>query len=150
MDFGIKGKTALVTGSTGGIGLATAVALAREGAHVFVNGRTAERVEQAKAKIAAAVPGARVDLAVGDVATSEGASAIVRAAPAVDILVNNAGIFEPKAFVDITDDDWRRFFETNVLGGVRLPAPTFRRCWRGTGAGSCSCRASRRCRSLRR
>jgi NAD(P)-dependent dehydrogenase (short-subunit alcohol dehydrogenase family) len=125
MDLGIKGKTALVTGSTGGIGLATAVALAREGAHVFVNGRTRERVERAKEKIVSVVPGARVDLAVGDVATAEGASAIVRAAPAVDVLVNNAGIFEPKAFVDITDDDWRRFFETNVLGGVRLARAYF-------------------------
>ncbi|MDP9034232.1 MAG: SDR family oxidoreductase [Myxococcota bacterium] len=125
MDLGLKGKTALITGSTGGIGLATAAALAREGAHVFVNGRTSERVKRAKDTLRERVPGARVDAAVGDVATAEGAASIVRAAPAVDILVNNAGIFEPKAFVEITDDDWRRFFETNVLGGVRLSRAYF-------------------------
>jgi NAD(P)-dependent dehydrogenase (short-subunit alcohol dehydrogenase family) len=120
MDLGLHGKNALVTGSTGGIGLATATSLAREGARVFVNGRTRERVERARQAILDAVPGAKVEAAVGDVGSAEGANAIVRALPAVDILVNNAGIFEPKAFVEITDDDWRRFFETNVMGGVRL------------------------------
>jgi NAD(P)-dependent dehydrogenase (short-subunit alcohol dehydrogenase family) len=125
MDLGLHGKKALVTGSTGGIGLATAKALAREGAHVFVNGRSHERVDRARKEILAAVPGAVVEAAVGDVSTGDGANAIVRALPAVDVLVNNAGIFEPKPFVEITDDDWRRFFETNVLGGVRLSRAYF-------------------------
>ena len=125
MDLGLRGKKALVTGSTGGIGLATARAMAREGAHVFVNGRTGERVERARKEILAAVPGATVEAAVGDISSAEGASGIVRALPAVDILVNNAAVFEPKPFAEITDDDWRRFFETNVLGGVRLSRAYF-------------------------
>jgi len=125
MDLGLTGKVALVTGSTAGIGLAAATGFAREGAHVFVNGRTLERVEQARAKILAVVPNASVSAAVGDVSTAEGVNAIVRAAPSVDVLVNNAGIFEPKAFADITDEDWLHFFQTNVMSGVRLSRAYF-------------------------
>ena len=125
MDLGLSGKIALVTGSTAGIGLAAAIGLAREGAHVFVNGRTAERVEQARAKIVAAVPTAKVSAAAGDVSTAEGVRAILGAAPSVDVLVNNAGIFEPKAFADITDEDWLRFFQTNVMSGIRLSRAYF-------------------------
>ncbi len=120
MDLGLKGKTALVTGSTRGIGLAVVTSLAREGVRVFVNGRKREHVERARQQVVDAVPGAAVEMAIGDVSTADGAGAIVGSLPSVDVLVNNAGIFEPKAFVDITDDDWRRFFETNVMGGVRL------------------------------
>jgi NAD(P)-dependent dehydrogenase (short-subunit alcohol dehydrogenase family) len=125
MDFGLAGKTALVTGSTAGIGLAAAQGLAREGAHVFINGRHPERVDRARAQIVAAVPGASVSAAVGDVSTPEGVSAVLQAAPAVDVLVNNAGVFEPKAFADITDADWLRFFQTNVMSGVRLSRAYF-------------------------
>jgi NAD(P)-dependent dehydrogenase (short-subunit alcohol dehydrogenase family) len=120
MDLGLTGKTALVTGSTAGIGLATATSLAREGARVFLNGRGKDRTERARAHIRQTVPDAKVELAVGDVSTADGVSAIVRALPAVDVLVNNAGIFEPKAFAEISDDDWLRFFQTNVMSGVRL------------------------------
>jgi NAD(P)-dependent dehydrogenase (short-subunit alcohol dehydrogenase family) len=120
MDLGLKGKTALVTGSTAGIGLATATSLAREGARVFVNGRSRERAERSRDVIRRAVSGATVEAAAGDVSTAEGVSAIVRGLPSVDVLVNNAGIFEAKPFADIGDDDWLRFFQTNVMSGVRL------------------------------
>ena len=120
MDLGLRGKTALVTGSTAGIGLATATSLAREGARVFVNGRSKERTEHAREQIRRAIPDAKVELAAGDVSTADGVGAIVRTLPAVDVLVNNAGIFEPKAFAEISDDDWLRFFQTNVMSGVRL------------------------------
>jgi len=114
MDLELKGKTALVTGSTAGIGLAIAAALAKEGAEVIVNGRTQERVDAA-VKASGAAHGFAADLA-----TEAGAKALIERFPAVDILVNNLGIFEPKPFEEIPDDDWRRFFEVNVLSGVRL------------------------------
>jgi NAD(P)-dependent dehydrogenase (short-subunit alcohol dehydrogenase family) len=120
MDLLLRGKRALVTGSTAGIGLATAEALAKEGAAVFVNGRTVPRVEAAVARIRAAAPGAEVRGVAADVGTGEGCAAIVRAVPALDVLVNNAGIFAPAPFGEITDADWLRFFEVNVLSGVRL------------------------------
>ena len=114
MDLGLNGKTALISGSTAGIGLAVATALAREGAAVIVNGRTQERVDRAVAASGAA-HGVAADLA-----TEAGARAVIERFPEVDILVNNLGIFEPKPFEEIPDDDWRRFFEVNVLSGVRL------------------------------
>ncbi|HVX67162.1 MAG TPA: SDR family oxidoreductase [Bryobacteraceae bacterium] len=114
MDLQIKGKRALVTGSTAGIGLAIATALAREGASVIVNGRTQARVSSAQAE-----SGAEYGVAA-DLGTEAGARAVIERFPEVDILVNNVGIFEPKAFEEIPDDDWRRFFEVNVLSGVRL------------------------------
>jgi NAD(P)-dependent dehydrogenase (short-subunit alcohol dehydrogenase family) len=120
MELGLRDKTVLVTGSTAGIGFATARLFAREGARVYLNGRSPERVEAAKEAIAQDVPGAKVESAIGDVASEAGVAAIVKAVPAVDVLINNAGIFEPKPFEDITDADWMRFFETNVLSGVRL------------------------------
>jgi NAD(P)-dependent dehydrogenase (short-subunit alcohol dehydrogenase family) len=120
MDLGLRGKTAVVTGSTAGIGLATATALAREGARVVVNGRTQARVDAAREKILAAVPGADVVGVAADVGTSAGCEALAARAAGADVLVNNAGVFEPKAFADITDADWMRFFEMNVLSGVRL------------------------------
>jgi NAD(P)-dependent dehydrogenase (short-subunit alcohol dehydrogenase family) len=114
MDLALKGKTALVTGSTAGIGLAIASALAKEGAVMIVNGRTQERVDQA-VKASGAAHGIAADLG-----TEAGARAVIGRFPEVDILVNNLGIFEMKPFEQIADDDWRRFFEVNVLSGVRL------------------------------
>jgi NAD(P)-dependent dehydrogenase (short-subunit alcohol dehydrogenase family) len=120
MDLELRGRRALVTGSTAGIGLATAEAFAKEGAAVVVNGRTSPRVEAAVARLRAAAPGAEVSGVAADVGTGEGCAAIVRAVPAVDVLVNNAGIFAPAPFGEIPDADWLRFFEVNVLSGVRL------------------------------
>ena len=120
MDLGLKGKRALVTGSTAGIGLATARALAEEGAQVTVNGRTAERVRAAVQALEREVPGARVAGVAADLGTADGCAALTRQVPEVDILVNNVGIFEPKPFEEIPDQDWFRFFETNVMSGVRL------------------------------
>lgn len=120
MDLGLQGKRALVTGSTAGIGLATARALAAEGAHVVINGRTAERVEAALARLRAELPQARVEGIAADLGSAEGCTQLTRQLPDVDVLVNNLGIFEPKAFEQIDDADWLRFFEVNVLSGVRL------------------------------
>ena len=120
MDLGLTGKHALVTGSTAGIGWATARALAREGARVTINGRTPARVDEALGRLRADVPGAAVDGIAADLAGADGCRALLAELPSVDILVNNLGIFEPKRFEDIPDDDWLRFFETNVLSGIRL------------------------------
>src|SRR5215218_5008639 len=120
MDLDLSGRRALVTGSTAGIGLAIARALAQLGAEVAINGRMAERVEQAIAALRRDLPDGRFASAPGDVGTPEGTAQVIAAAPEADILVNNAGIFEPKPFFDIPDEDWRRFFEVNVLSGVRL------------------------------
>ena len=120
MDLGLGGKRALITGSTAGIGFATAEALAREGAHVIVNGRTQHRVDEALAKLRASASGARLDGIAADVSRAEGCARITSAYPELDILVNNMGIFEPKPFEEISDGDWMRFFESNVMSGVRL------------------------------
>ena len=114
MDLQLKGKTALVTGSTAGIGLGIATRLAKEGAAVIVNGRTQERVDKAL-KLSGAAYGIAADLGA-----EAGVRAVLARFPAVDILVNNLGIFEPKPFEEITDSDWLRFFEVNVLSGIRL------------------------------
>ena len=120
MDLNLKGRRAVVTGSTGGIGYAIARELALMSATVAVNGRTPDRVASAVAGLKADVGGGVFITAPGDLATVEGTDAVVHAAPEADILVNNAGIFEPKAFFDITDADWLKFFEVNVLAGIRL------------------------------
>jgi NAD(P)-dependent dehydrogenase (short-subunit alcohol dehydrogenase family) len=120
MDLQIRGKRALVTGSTGGIGLASARQLAAEGAAVVVNGRTQQRVDAAVRTIRDAIPAAEVRGIAADLGTAEGCRHLVAQLGEVDILVNNLGIFEPKAFQDIPDADWLRFFEVNVLSGVRL------------------------------
>jgi NAD(P)-dependent dehydrogenase (short-subunit alcohol dehydrogenase family) len=117
MDLQLHGKTAVVTGSTAGIGLAIASLLTREGATVIINGRTQERVDEAVHRIGASnnVRGIAADLA-----TAAGVDEFVRQVPQCDMLVNNLGIFEPKPFEEISDADWFRFFETNVMSGVRL------------------------------
>ncbi len=120
MKIDLSEKTALVTGSTAGIGRAIAKGLAGTGAKVIVNGRREESVEKAVSAIAAAVGGGKARGVAADVSTAEGCAKLVEAAGAVDILVNNAGIFEPKPFFEIPDSDWTRFFETNVMSGVRL------------------------------
>ena len=120
MDLDLSSRRALVTGSTAGIGLAIAKALAQLGAEVAVNGRTGERIEQAIAILRREVPDGRFASAPGDVGTPEGAAKVIEAVPDIDILVNNTGIFEPKPFFEVPDEDWRRFFEVNVLSGVRL------------------------------
>ena len=120
MDFGLQGRQALVTGSTAGIGYATALALAREGARVVVNGRTAGRVDAACRRLQAEAPGAAVRGIAADLGSAAGCAALVAELPEVEVLVNNLGIFEPKPFEAIDDADWLRFFEVNVLSGVRL------------------------------
>jgi NAD(P)-dependent dehydrogenase (short-subunit alcohol dehydrogenase family) len=120
MDLKLTDKVALVSGSTAGIGFAIAQSLASEGAHVFVNGRTQERVDAAVAAIRLHADSSKVDGIVADFSTSAGAEAVIAKLPAVDVLVNNVGIFEPKPFVEIPDADWYRFFEINVMSGVRL------------------------------
>jgi NAD(P)-dependent dehydrogenase (short-subunit alcohol dehydrogenase family) len=120
MKIDLTGKTALVTGSTSGIGHAIARGLASAGATVAVNGRTQAKVDAAVAAIAKLAPGARARGVAADVSTAAGCNALVAALPEVDILINNAGIFEPKGFFDIPDEEWNRFFEVNVMSGVRL------------------------------
>ncbi|HEY1170875.1 MAG TPA: SDR family oxidoreductase [Verrucomicrobiae bacterium] len=120
MDLRLTGKLALVTGSTKGIGFAIATDLAREGARVILNGRSEKSVAEAIVELKKAVPNALIESFTGDLATAEAAEALVKKFPHVEILVNNLGIFEPKPFEEIPDDDWRRFFEVNVLSGVRL------------------------------
>jgi NAD(P)-dependent dehydrogenase (short-subunit alcohol dehydrogenase family) len=120
MDLKLKGKRALVTGSTAGIGFAIASGLAAEGATVVINGRTPQRVDAALERIRKNISGADVLGVAADVGTADGVNEALAKAGALDILVNNAGIFEPKPFLQIPDADWTRFFEMNVLSGVRF------------------------------
>jgi NAD(P)-dependent dehydrogenase (short-subunit alcohol dehydrogenase family) len=120
MDLQLTDKLALVSGSTKGIGLAIATGLAREGAKVIVNGRSEKSVGEALVKIRQAVPGAKLESFAGDLADAAVVEKLVKQFPAVDILINNLGIFEPKPFEEIPDADWQRFFNINVLSGIRL------------------------------
>jgi hypothetical protein len=120
MDLQLTDKKALVSGSTAGIGFAIASLLAQEGASVVVSGRSQRRVEEAVQRIRTERKTAQVTGVAADLATKEGVDLLTGKVPAVDVLVNNLGIFEPKPFAAITDADWLRFFEVNVLSGVRL------------------------------
>jgi NAD(P)-dependent dehydrogenase (short-subunit alcohol dehydrogenase family) len=120
MNLQLDGRTALVTGSTAGIGFATARLLTAESASVVINGRSQERVDAAIREIRKLHPGANVSGVATDLSNAAGCAKLIQAVAEVDILVNNLGIFEPKPFEKITDEDWLRFFETNVMSGVRL------------------------------
>jgi 3-oxoacyl-[acyl-carrier protein] reductase len=120
MDLQLKNKTALVTGSTAGIGLAIAEELSREGVSVFITGRDQIKIDDAVGKVAQAGKHSRIEGIVADVSTTDGAATVFKRLPKVDILVNNLGIYEPKPFAEITDDDWLRLFNVNVMSGVRL------------------------------
>lgn len=119
MDLNLTGKLALVSGSTAGIGLAIASTLAQEGARVIVNGRSQSSVDDVVTRMKAET-GSDVQGFAGDLSTAASAEELARRYPDVEILVNNLGIFEPKPFEDIPDADWQRFFDVNVLSGVRL------------------------------
>ncbi len=120
MDLGLNGKVAVVTGSTAGIGFAIASTLAAEGAQVIVNGRTQARVDAAVEKIRGQFAKTDVRGVAADLSSAEGVQAFTKEVADADVLVNNLGIFEPKPFAEIPDADWLRFFETNVMSGVRL------------------------------
>ncbi len=120
MNIDLTNKRAVVSGSTLGIGYSIAKGLAHSGARVVINGRTEEAVKKARDRLLAEVPGAQIDGVAADLSTGTGCAALVHAVPETDILVNNIGIFELKPFEDIADADWLRFFETNVMSGVRL------------------------------
>src|SRR5437762_5206542 len=120
MDLQLNNRLALVSGSTAGIGFAIANGLAREGARVIVNGRTDDRVKTAIERIRSHNVGAKLEGIAVDLGTAAGADEVVRRFPAVDVLVNNLGIFEPKPFEQISDQEWFRFFEVNVMSVARL------------------------------
>jgi NAD(P)-dependent dehydrogenase (short-subunit alcohol dehydrogenase family) len=120
MNLGLQGRSALITGSTAGIGFAIAQGLAAEGARVVVTGRTQKSVDGALARLRQAVPAAACEGVAADCATAEGAQAVFARVPAVDILVNNLGIYGRMPFFDIPDAEWLRYFEVNVLSGVRF------------------------------
>ena len=120
MDLKLENKTALVTGSTAGIGFAIANALAAEGARVIVNGRTAARVSAAVDSIRKSHPNAKCESLVADLARPDAANEAAQRFPAVDVLINNLGVYAPKPFEDITDADWLAIIETNFMSGVRL------------------------------
>lgn len=120
MDLQLQNKAALVTGSTAGIGFATAKLLAAEGATVYINGRTQKRIDEAIVKIKREHPHARVKGIPADFSKVTEVSNLIKQISEVNILINNVSIFEPKAFVDIADEDWLKFYEINVLSGIRL------------------------------
>lgn len=120
MKIDFAGKVALVTASTGGIGFAIARGLAESGAEVIVNGRSTESVNQGIQALQQVVPGVQVRAAIADLSTQEGVDSLLKVAPSVDILVNNAGIYEPQDFYSTDDETWERYWQTNVMSGVRL------------------------------
>lgn len=133
MDMQLADRHALITGSTSGIGFAIARSLAAEGAKVTLTGRTQARVDDAIAKIGKEFPRAKIDGIAADCASASGAQQVFERVPEVGILVNNLGIYERKPFVEISDDDWQRMFDVNVMSGIRFSrfyAPTMaKRGW---------------------
>ncbi|MDQ0083880.1 NAD(P)-dependent dehydrogenase (short-subunit alcohol dehydrogenase family) [Variovorax boronicumulans] len=127
MDMQLKGKTAIITGATAGIGLAIARSLAREGVSVTITGRSLDKLNAATAEIIVAAPSSEVKTVVADQSTAEGVAALINAQPDTDILVNNLGFYEAKAFAEITDEDWLRMLDVNVMSGVRLSRHYFPR-----------------------
>lgn len=120
MQLNLQGKTALVTGSTSGIGKAIALSLVSEGATVLINGRREEKVNQTIQEIQAKYPDATLKSVVADLGTEQGCQKVIRQYAEVDILINNLGIFEPVEYFDISDEDWFKLFEVNIMSGVRL------------------------------
>lgn len=120
MDLQLKNKMAFVSGSTQGIGFAIAQNLLAEGATVIINGRSQQRVDAAVEELKKLIPTAKISGVAADFAKADEVKQLIAKLPDIDILVNNAGIFEPKPFVEIPDEDWLRFYEVNVLSGVRL------------------------------
>jgi NAD(P)-dependent dehydrogenase (short-subunit alcohol dehydrogenase family) len=120
MDLRIEGKTALVTGSTAGIGLAIAMRLAEEGAIIIINGRSSDRVATAVDQVKKAHPKAKVSGLAADLSNAEGCQTLIKNLPYTQILINNVGIYEPKAVDEITDEDWERLLQVNVFSGIRL------------------------------
>ncbi|MBL4743687.1 MAG: SDR family oxidoreductase [Cycloclasticus sp.] len=120
MNLQIENKKALVSGSSQGIGFAIAKTLAAEGAHVIINGRRDEKLQAAKQRILDEYPNASIECFAGDLSSADTCQQLANSHPSVDILVNALGIFEPKPFLEIPDEDWERFFNVNVLSGVRL------------------------------
>lgn len=120
MNIDLTGKTALVTASTGGIGLAIAQGLAASGAAVVLNGRSEASIQRAREHLLAAVPGATLHGAAADLSNAAGVDKLLAALPSIDILINNAGIFEPEDFFAASDDTWERHWQTNLMSGVRL------------------------------
>ena len=120
MDLQLKDKKALVTGSTAGIGYGIARQLLKEGAHVIINGRTEERINSAISQLENTVPQCHVSGCVADFSNKQQVNQLITAHDSVDILINNVGTFSPKAFEEITDEEWLHIFEVNVLSGVRL------------------------------
>jgi NAD(P)-dependent dehydrogenase (short-subunit alcohol dehydrogenase family) len=139
MKIDLSDKTAIVTGSTAGIGFAIAKGLAGAGARVVVNGRNQAGVDATVAALRQAVSGAAVRGITADLGTAEGCAALVAAEPTTDILVNNLGIFGPQDFFEIPDREWTRFFEVNVMSGVRLSRAYLPGMVEAIGAGSSSC-----------
>jgi len=134
MNLLLDNQLALVTASSGGIGLEIARSLAKEGARVIINGRSAKTVAQAVEQLRADVPGAKLEALAADNGTAAGCAATIKAFPEVDILINNLGIYEAVGFFDETDEAWLRLFEVNILSGVRLSRHYLRRMLdKGTG-----------------
>jgi len=148
MDLELRGRRALVTGSTAGIGFATAQALAAEGAAVIVNGRTEARVATAVRAIREAVPGAHVGGVAADLSTAESCDMLTSEVPGADVLINNVGIFDPKPFEEIPDTEWLAFSRPMCSAESGSAGFTCMVCGSGTGVASCSSPANRRFRSL--